>query len=155
MKNFYYSIISSSLVGAKSSDPSSYITTSYIAVSIISCLNFFTINMLLNAVGICDILNIVEVDIISKKSLVSGQVHGLLNFGVISLLIHYFLFFYKKNYTAILKKFPQKNGKLMIYYITISLVVMIITGILLRWLSNIGVVEDFTYMKPIWVLILF
>lgn len=155
MKNFYYSIISSSLVGAKNSDPSSYKTTSYVAVSIISCLNFFTINMLLNAVGICDILNIVEVDIISKKSLISGQVHGLLNFGVMSLLIHYFILIYKKNYEAILKKFPQKNGKLMIYYGIATMVVMIITVVLLRWLSTIGIVEDFTYMKPLWVLKLF
>jgi hypothetical protein len=155
MKRFYYSIISSSLVGAKSSDPSSYKTISYVAVSIISCLNLFTINMLLNAGGICNILNIVEVDIINKKSLISGQVHGLLNFGIISFLLHYFIFFYRRNYLAILKKHPQSNGRLMIYYGIATMVVMIVASVLLRWLSSIGVVEDFTYMKPLLVFKLF
>lgn len=155
MRKFYYSIISSSLVGAKISDPSLYKTTSYVVVSIITCFNFFTINMLLNAGGICDILNIVEVDIISKRSLISGQVHGFLNFGILSILVHYFVFFYKNNYKSILKKYPQKSGKLMIYYGVVTMLVMIITAFLLRWLSGIGVVEDFTYMKPVWVLKLF
>ncbi len=155
MKNFYYSIISSGLVGAKSSDPNSYRITAYIAISVISCLNLFSINMWLNALGICDMMNIVEVDVISKKSLLSGQIHGLLNFGVLSLLVNYFIFYFRDNYKLILKNHPQKNGKLMIYYVVVSMLVMILTAIVIKWLRSMGIVEELTYMQPLWVLKLF
>lgn len=155
MKNFYYSIISSGLVGAKSTDPNSYRITAFIVVSVISSLNIATVNMWLNAFGICDIINIVEVDIISKKSLLSGQVRGLLNYGVLSLVVNYFIFYYKDNYKLILKKHPQKNGKLMIYYIVITTLLMILTAIIVRWLRRMGIAEELTYMQPIWVLKLF
>jgi len=155
MKNVYYSIISSGLVGAKRSDINSYRITAYITISVISCLNLFSVNMWLNALGICDMMNIVEVDVISKKSLLSGQIHGLLNFGILSLLVNYFIFYFRDNYKLILKKHPQKDGKLMIYYIIVSLLGMILSGIIIKWLRSIGMVEDLTYMQPLWVLKLF
>ncbi len=155
MKNIYYSIISSGLVGAKSSDPNSYRITAYIIVSILSSLNLFTINMWLNALGICDMMNIVAVDIIRKKSLLSGQFHGVLNYGIISLIVNYFIFYFRNNYKLILKKHPQKNGKLLMYYTVVTLLLMILTAIILRWLRSMGIVEELTYMQPLWVLKLF
>jgi hypothetical protein len=155
MRNFYYSIVSSSLVGAKSSDPNSFRITAYIIISVISCLNLFTVNMWLNALGICDMMNLVEVDIISKKSLLSGQIRGLLNYGVLSLIINYFIVYYKNNYKLILEKYPQKNGKLIIYYTATTILIMILTAIVLKWLRSMGFVEELTYMQPLWVLKLF
>ena len=152
MKNFYYSIISSGLVGAKNNDPSSFKITAFVIVSIISSLNLFSLNMWLNSFGICDILNLVEVDIISKKSLLSGQIRGFINFGVISLIANYFIVYYRDNYKSILKMHPQKNGNLMIYYTVITMLIMAITAFSTRWLWSIGVAEKFTYMQPIWVL---
>jgi len=142
-------------VGAKSSDPNSYRITAYIAISVISCLNLFSVNMWLNALGICNMMNIVEVDIINKSSLLSGQLHGLINFGVISLMANCFIFFFRNNYKLILKKHPQKNGKLMIYYIVVSMLIMILTAIVIKWLRSMGIVEELTYMQPLWVLKLF
>ena len=155
MRKFYYSIISSGLVGAKSTDPNSYRISAYIAASVICSLNFFTINMWLNAFGVCDMMNIVEVDIISKKSLLSGQVRGLLNYGVLSLVFNYFIIYYRDNYKLILKKHPQKNGKQMIYYIVVSMLLMALTAFVVRWLRSIGIAEELTYMQPLWVLKLF
>lgn len=155
MKNFYYSIISSGLVGAKHNDPNSYKITAYIIISILSCLNFFSVNMWLNALGICNMMNIVEVDVISKKSLLSGQIHGVLNYGVLSLIVNYFIFYFRDNYKLILKKHPQKNGRLMIYYTVVTMLLMMLTAIVIKWLRSMGIVEELTYMQPLWVLKLF
>lgn len=152
MKSFFYSIVSSGLIGAKNNDSVYYKSTTFIILSLILVFNMLTINTWLNAFGLCKILNFVEVDAKNKYSLISGFIHGFFNFGIFSMLLGYFTIYYKKKYISIMKKYPQKNGNLMIIYLVVSLLIMILTGITSRWLWSIGLANKFTYMEPFWII---
>lgn len=155
MKNFYYSIISSGLSGVKNNDPYTYKSTVLIIASVMFSLNLFSVNMWLNAFGVCDMMNLVTVDIISKKSLLSGQIHGILNYGVIALIANYFVLYYRSNYKIILKNHSKKNGKLFIYYSVATMLTMILTAVLVKWLRDKGLAEELSFMQPLWTLKLF
>jgi hypothetical protein len=43
----------------------------------------------------------------------------------------------------------------MIYYTVITMLFMILTAIVIKWLRSMGIVEELTYMQPLWVLKLF
>jgi hypothetical protein len=153
MKKLFYSIISSGLVGAKSNDPSGYVFTTFIVMSIMIMFFIGFVNRWFNAFGLIKILNIVEINhIISKNYLTTGRIHAFLNEFVLSLIISYFLIYFNKNYIKIPLNYPQKNGNKFIVSIFLIMLFSIISALLLNWLSGEGILNKPSYMNPIWTI---
>jgi len=153
MKKLFYSIISSGLVGAKSNDPSGYVFTTYILMSLMIMFFIGIINIWLNAFGLCKILNIIEVNyIISKNNLTAGRIHAFLNEFIFSLIISYFSIYYRNNYKKIMQMYPIKNGNKFIISIVSIMLFSILSAITIHWLVEKGILNKPTYMNPIWTI---
>lgn len=149
MKNPYYAIIASGFVGARNNDPGGFKIMTFITASVMGILNLFAIFIWLNALGVVDMPNLIVIHVINEEASIDWSLHGLLNYGIFSAIIHYFIIYYKDNYKRILLKYPQKNGKLMIIYIIASCLFLAASGFTTAWLRDIGIISEFTKMKPL------
>lgn len=153
MKKLYYSIISSALSGAKSNDPYGYVFTAYLVMSLLTSIIIGVFNMWCSSFSICKMLNIIEVGhILSKNNPSARRLHAFVNLFPISLVINYFVFYFKGNYKKIMQYYPMKNGTKALIFLTLTMLFMIISAIIMVLLTRKGLLYKASYMKPLWTI---
>lgn len=152
MKNLYCSILSSGLVGAKRNDPFGYRISIFMVASMLGMFNLGLIDRIFTYSGIWQGWNFVQVDTFKNIGIIHGCLDLNLNYGLLPLLLDYFLIYYDDHYKKLMKNYPQKDGKLFIYYGIISMLLMLLTVIIGRWLFVHGMAHPYVKMEP-WITI--
>jgi hypothetical protein len=89
----------------------------FLLMTTCNALNVYTICLLLKYFGI--IPRLVEIDLF-PGTIINNAVGFFIQFGTPFILLNYFLIFYKEKYITLIKKFPDKKGKLALTYVLCS-----------------------------------
>lgn len=130
MKNLYCSILSSGLVGAKRNDPYGYRISIFLVVSLMGAINLVTIDGILTYCGIWKSWNFIQVDVFKHVRNIHAGIYYTLNYMILPMIMNYFLIYYKDNYKKLMKNYPQKSGKLFVFYGIASMVLLVRSGII-------------------------
>lgn len=129
MKNYYYLIWVDAIVGFRKHNPerSDWKISLFIINTTCNALNLWVIYIWLKYFGVISYL--IQIDFFPIKSLNSATAF-FIQFGSPFIILNYFLIFFNERYKKLIKKYPNKNGRLAMIYTVSSALIGFISMIL-------------------------
>lgn len=129
MTNYYYLYWVDAIISIKTKNPKrrDWKFSLFTYTIICNALNFFTIDALLNLLGVETFL--IKIDILPLPML-NSFAGFVIQYASPFILLNYFLIFHNERYKKLIEIYPHRNGKFAMGYIFISVLLGFISMIL-------------------------